>query len=316
MKRFQQTGRALGSEVFLTIVVNEDQNGKLFTNLWEQVNSFEQQFSRFKKDSELSHFNNHAGNKATISSEFRKLLEASQRMSVVTEGLYNPFILPSLQQAGYIGSWPSPASFDPQLDYTHRKTVAVSELLIGDTWAQIPANAALEFGGCGKGYLLDQLSNYLDEHRVASYWLSLGGDIICKGFDQTDEPWDIAIDSVKKSGETVGNFINEDGQKLAIATSGVTKRKGKNDGKQWHHIINPVDGKPAQTDILTVSLCAPSALAADVFAKCLVILGSPAAQAFITNHSIKSALLQVDSGKNDVEMLKFGQMKDYVTASN
>ena len=295
MKRLQQTGRALGSAVVLTLIVDDPATADgLFADLWNHIHSFEKQFSRFLPDSELTHFNQQAGQPVEVTKSFKRLLQTCQKFSQITDGLYNPFILPDLQKAGYVASWPKPDASTSQ-DYSHRQAAPIDQLIIKGDSAQIPVNSALDFGGIGKGYLLDELATGLKKQKVKAYWLSLGGDIVCAGNDLDGAPWQVAIANAQKPGEVVGH-MSAATKGGAIATSGTTKRRGAKTGKQWHHIIDPRSGQPAQTDVVTASVSAATATEADVFAKCLVILGSQAAQQFAKQRALYSVILQTENG--------------------
>jgi thiamine biosynthesis lipoprotein len=137
---------------------------------------------------------------------------------------------------------------------------------------------------------------------VAGYWLSLGGDILCNGSDAGGNLWKIGIAKADHPDEAAA-YITSDGDRYAIATSGITKRKGAD----WHHIIDPRSGRPATTDILTATVTGESATAADVYAKCLVILGARQAVKFIKDHSLASALLQIRHN-NSVEIKRYGAL--------
>lgn len=294
MKRFQENRHVLGSDALLTLVLDDSSDHEaIFRELWKRIDDFDKRFSRFIVTSELSKFNNKAGELFPITPDFKDFLVITKEMSRDTKGLFNPFILPGLQRAGYKGSWPTPESFDPKLDYAARQTlVAATSLKIDDHTAKIPANSAIDSGGIGKGYLLDQLAKYLEDREILNYWLSLGGDIIASGHDIDNEAWLIQVQHATAPDQLVGVITNEK-RRLAIATSGITKRKGEN----WHHIIDPKTGRSALTDILTVSLVAEDATTADVYAKCVVILGSKKADEFISSKGIKIAYIQTVDGK-------------------
>lgn len=282
MERWQEIQPALGSQAVITLVAAAGTDTvPIFQELWDQVTSFEQRFSRFLPTSELTTLNQSAGQKVVVGPQMRALLAVCQKLARQTDGLFNPFILPALQQAGYAGSWPTPGQVLPELDYHDRQPATIDQLELGKTWAKIPANSALDFGGIGKGYLLDQLGDYLQQQGITNYWLSLGGDILCCGYDLDHKPWSVGIQHATKTTQTIAEISNHDGQTLAIATSGVTKRQGKHQNQSWHHIINPSTGKSAKTDILTATVTAPQATQADVLAKCLVIAGSKQAISYI-----------------------------------
>jgi thiamine biosynthesis lipoprotein len=59
----------------------------------------------------------------------------------------------------------------------------------------------------------------------------------------------------------------------AIATSGTNRRRWQYKGEDHHHIIDPLQKTSAKTDVVQVTVIAPRAVDADVFAKTLLILG-------------------------------------------
>ena len=304
MERFQQQYRALGSEIIITLVMDEaDIAHGLMTEIHNKINAFECQFSRFLPDSELTAFNRRSGKKVRVSDSFLKLLQECKRMAVESEGIYNPFILPALQQAGYLGSWPNTIDVKEGSDFSDREVVSYEELTIGDGWAQIPKRAALDFGGIGKGYLLDELAGLLRNYPITGYWFSLGGDIVCGGNDTTGKPWEVGVQSALNHEAVVDTISNVSSEELAIATSGVMKRRGVKDGSTWHHIIDPRTGLPSSTNILTVTVTAKKATNADVYAKCIVIAGADKARYYQNEGIITSYLIQAeepevnDSGK-------------------
>jgi thiamine biosynthesis lipoprotein len=302
--RVQQTGRGLGSDIVLTLLApNTNSTDEHFQVLWAHITKFEAQFSRFKTDSELTHFNHQAGKQTAISPEFKKLLTAASLASIETNDLYNPLLLPALQQAGYIGSWPTTNSFDADLDYSKRKVHRASEISIYETSAHIPADAALDFGGIGKGYLLDQLADYLDSEKVTNYWLSLGGDIVVRGFDNDEHPWKVGVASALDHETPISFITNKNGARLAIATSGTTKRKGET----WHHIIDPRTGRPSTSTIISVTTTHISATEADVWAKSLLIAGESAIKQLIDSHHPLTALAQSVVGE-ELKIIDYGDI--------
>jgi thiamine biosynthesis lipoprotein len=59
-----------------------------------------------------------------------------------------------------------------------------------------------------------------------------------------------------------------------VATSAITKRRWLQAGQARHHLIDPRTLQPAETDWLSVTVLAPHAAVAEVFAKALLIAGS------------------------------------------
>lgn len=281
-KRWQYTGKGLGSEVTLTAIGDTSRPiPLLLENLVSQIQTFEQRFSRFLPTSELSHVNARAGKKTEISKQFADMLRCACLFHQTTNGLYNPLLLPDLQKAGYIGSWPNPQTIIPSLDYRQRRTASPESLRFGDDWIQLLPETALDFGGIGKGYLLDSLTEKALQADLQHFCFSLGGDIMCYGSDLNQTGWKIPI--AQAFGESSIETIATHGQQMAIATSGITKRRGTH----WHHIIDPRTKQPAITSILCATVCHNSAAAADVFAKTLVLLDVAAATQFALYKRLK-----------------------------
>ncbi|MEI7682797.1 MAG: FAD:protein FMN transferase [Candidatus Saccharibacteria bacterium] len=294
---YQQSKTALGSKVHLTLSSDEKSLAieRVFSELWQEIDEFNRRFSRFRLDSEITQLNQKAGKTIIISPAFHDLLVISQKMSVATDGMFNPFILPALQRVGYIKSWiPTAATADPP-DYSDRQVVDALNLKLTATTARIPANSAIDLGGCGKGYLLDQLGDYLSRSKINDYWLSLGGDILARGSQPDGHPWTVSIANALHPSQTLARVIIPTDKPLAIATSGITKRQGRYNGSAWHHIISSESGEPARTDILTATVCMSTGLLADVYASCLVALGSGHYQGFADQHIISDVLVQTQT---------------------
>ncbi len=284
MPRFQSKNIALNSDIFLSIrTPSERLAQRIFAELNEIIKTFEQNFSRFLPESQLTKLNLNAGKKFRASSELIELTRKAKQMAGESNGLYNPLTLPALQRAGYVGSWPKPDKFTKELNYSDRKITSIDKLEIGGNlqctprrctsgWIKIPANSALDFGGIGKGYLLDQLAEYVEKNNVDDFWFSLGGDIILSGNDEDRVGWEVEIADLNSDKPFTEKIVTT-GEKIAIATSGIIKRKGIKNNQPWHHLIDPKTSQPAKTDILTATVVADTATEADIWAKSVVILG-------------------------------------------
>lgn len=268
LKRFRQQRHVLGSRADIVLVAADYESIEhVFHSVWHTITEFDIRFSRFRPDSEISQFNEKAGQWVGISADFTELLIVCKKYAHKTEGLFNPFVLPALQAAGYRGSWPHVEQADPLLDVRSRHMVSSNEIEITEVSARIPEETAIDIGGIGKGYMLDTLAALLERMNVSRYYISLGGDIICHGFDADYNPWRIGISAARQRGARVGLISNNIGEVLAIASSSVVRRSGSG----WHHIIDPRTGKPTSTSILMATVVASSGTAADIFAKTCII---------------------------------------------
>ncbi len=285
-ERYQQSSLKLGCDAIITIVSGEDCQ-KLFIELWKQVDKFEDRFSRFKSESELTKINAKSGQRVDISKEMSEILNEARKYNKITGGIYNPMILPGLQKAGYVVSWPKPNSdIDESLDYSDRNSISFSEVELDSKSIRLPRNSALDFGGIGKGFLLDKLADYLESRGYRNYWISLGGDIIFGGFDLNQKSWVVRVDDFNNGGDLLEKELAGFSNMKVAATSSTTKRKGQG----WHHIIDPRTNLPAKSSIIASTVFAKEGVMADIFAKTILIGGEAMAKDLAKKYSIEYIL--------------------------
>lgn len=303
--QYYQEAVALGSKTGLSLVsrAGAGRIRRVYQDLWQAIFAFEKQFSRFLPGSELSMFNRSSGTKQPVSPEFRSLLLTAQELASQTDGLYNPFILPALQSAGYVRSRVPGHELDQVDDYANRTVVSADRLEIGDTWARIPYGTALDLGGCGKGYLADQLRELLPD-SIDGYWLSLGGDIAVGGCDEQAAPWSVNVQAAETTDRDVATLQPQGN--CGVATSGTTVHRGRQADKAWHHLIDPRSLRPAKTNVLLATVCAKSTLMADVLASCAVILGSEAGLPFLASRGVETAVLQCQAMDGTSRIVHYG----------
>ena len=204
---------------------------------------------------------------------------------------------------------------DKQISYIERRIVETNRLMIGEDWALIPYGSAIDLGGCGKGYLADQIGQILDSYPIVGYWLSMGGDIVTKGVDENGNNIILNIQDANNLGGVSEWIVNCPKEYFSVATSGTFKRKHQNIPEGWHHIINPKTQMPAVTDIRLATICADKSVDSDVLASCAIILGSKKAPAFLKKHGAKSALLQCMTSEGLVFEKVFGEQINKIKVS-
>ncbi len=317
LKQYIDTKLALGCDTTLTLVtdLNKEDVIRIFNILWLEVFRFEKRFSRFLPESELSKFNRNAGNETKISSEFENLLRVSNEMSEKTNGYHNPFVLPALHRFGYEKSFVSDYASDSFESHSADLIVGYKNLEITAGYAKIPKNTSIDLGGCGKGYLADKLGKIISGYDIDGFWFSIGGDIIARGQDKLDKPWQLTVQNASIPNKSLSGVSQFGENGFCVATSGTIVRRGKVGNSSWHHIINPRTFKPAEADILLATVVAPTTVEADVLATTAVILGSEKYLNFIKNTSAISVVLQLDD--IDKTIIGFGELyENYINTKN
>ncbi len=284
----QQRGKALGTDVSWSVVADDQQQANsIFLLIRSFIDDFEQRFSRFLPDSEVSKINAHAGELIACSEEFRELVRVAVDMQSYTEGLCSMLLLGEIQRAGYLGSWPQPDTLGQVPDLRDRHARLDDTITLKGDCITIPKNTALDFGGIGKGFALDKVADIIEMQDIYDYWVSLGGDIIARGVDDDGKSWQILLEAIGTGVMTVESGRN----RTAVATSTILKRRGEG----WHHIIDPRTGKPAKTPLVSASVVAETGVLADVIAKSLLIKGNHA-EDFWKKHRQTRAYVMSDDG--------------------
>jgi thiamine biosynthesis lipoprotein len=256
---------------------------------------WEQALSRFREDSELSRLNRSPGIDIPVSDTLWSVFQASLEAEQESQGLVTPTILPALVQAGYTQNFAdlNPAS-SPALVGTLANPVPVQEIVwdAAQKTIRLPAHIQLDFGGVAKGWAADQAAQRLKAYGPAL--VNAGGDIAVSGLREGGQTWPVAV---------VDPFQPDDDLELlrvgrcGVATSGIDYRRWKLDGAWKHHIIDPRSGEPANTDLLTVSVVAPSTRQAELAAKVVLILGSQAGLEWLEEKPLFEAILVLQNGE-------------------
>ena len=138
------------------------------------------------------------------------------------------------------------------------------------------AGTLMDLGGVGKGWACDV--------AVESGWarvVSAGGDV--RSADPATrvpvlDPW----------GHTVADIALGVG---ALATSSITRRRWRVGSGEAHHVIDPRTLAPAQTPVLSATVAAETATAAEAGAKSVLILGADGLQWAERQDWIEAALV-------------------------
>ena len=247
----------------------------------EQVfRSIEERFSRFLQSSELCRLNARTGEEVAVSPQMFQVLQLSLEFHRRSGGTFDPAILPNLRAAGYDRSFELILR-ESEEPVTAREPVNAS---IADVrldrerlTAQAPAGVLLDLGGIGKGFAVDEAANALSPAR--DFLIDAGGDIYASGNGPGGSGWTVSV-AHPFGGDEIALVDLRD---QALATSTTVRRSWRRGARRLHHLIDPRTGEPAETDVVSVSVLASSAVTADVFAKVALIRGFDAGREFIQN---------------------------------
>ena len=244
----RRTFRAMGTDVELLLDAPEGERAEhAFDRAEAEFERLEQMMSRFRDDSELSRLNRD-GRLEAASPDLIRVVELALAARELTGGRFDPTVHDAVIAAGYVRSFDDvPADTAGRVSATPR--CGGSARIDGRT-IELDPGTRLDLGGIGKGYAVDQVAELLA--LTGPCLVNAGGDLAVRG-----GVWPVGVTSDLTLELTRG----------AIATSGRDRRRWRVGGAEMHHLIDPATGRPADGDIVSVTVVAESAVDAEVLAK-------------------------------------------------
>ena len=220
-------------------------------------------WSRFLDDSDITRLNNAEGAPVTVNPLTAKLVTEMLAARTLTDGEYDPTILPKLVAEGYAASRVD-AAHVTTLPASARWPIDPTGTVIDGNVVTLPIGVTLDSGGIGKGIAADIMMTMAIERGALGALVEMGGDVRIGGTPPDGTHWRIGIEDPYVEERSIARVNLLDG---AVATSSTLKRVWEKDGKSANHLIDVHTGEPMMTDVVTVSVIAVSAGIAEVITK-------------------------------------------------
>lgn len=238
-------------------------------------------WSRFISTSDISRLNRTNGRPVYLDERTRTLIAAMQQAVTETAGTFNPTQLPDQVRKGDGQSFTNDG--ETLLSPGSRSFVSLDEVVFHEgSRVQLPMGMTLDAGGIGKGLAADLIAEHARSRGATAVTVNLGGDIrVAKNSDSSrDTPIDIL--SPAPQAAVISTISLRHG---AVATSARNARWRNGRGIQ-NHIMG------VNSDIVSASVIASSAMWADVWAKHLIL--SPNGLHDIQSHGLAGLLIHSD----------------------
>ena len=148
------------------------------------------------------------------------------------------------------------------------------------------------------------------ENGISSAVISLGGNVQTLNGKPDGSDWRVAIENPADTGSYIGVLSIKD---KAVITSGGYERYFKQDGKTYHHIIDPATGYPANNGLTSVTIVSDDGTLADGLSTSLFIMGPEKAQKYWKEHSDEFDTILV---KDDGSILVSEGLAEYFTSES
>lgn len=237
---------------------------------FELADRYEHYFSAKIKDSDISKINDAAGSPVAVHEETLALLEKGLDYARLSQGKFDITI------GKLTGLWdfqaespvvPQPSALKKavaNVDY-HKVVIKGNEVTL-----QNP-QSAIDLGGIAKGYIADQMKEYLLSQGVTEGIINLGGNILTIGTKENGDAYTIGIQ--KPFDETGAPIVSLQVKDQSVVTSGTYERYFEQDGVLYHHILDTENGYPYDNGLVSVSVISKKSVDGDGLSTTCFALG-------------------------------------------
>ena len=161
---------------------------------------------------------------------------------------------------------------------------AVSSIYIED-------HCTLDLGAVGKGIACDVAQNYLKQQKeVSGAVIAVGGSILLYGSKADSSDWNVAVQNPRgQDGEAMG-VLSLSGT-TNVSTSGDYEKYFMQDGKRYHHILDPSTGYPADSGLISVTVVSDNGLLSDGLSTACFVLGKEKGQKLLESYGAEGIFI-------------------------
>ena len=176
---------------------------------------------------------------------------------------------------------------EERLETTDKKTntdESVSSIYIED-------QCTLDLGAVGKGIACDVAQNYLKQQKeVSGAVIAVGGSILLYGSKADGTNWNVAVQNPRgKDGEAMG-VLSLSGT-TNVSTSGDYEKYFMQNGKRYHHILDPSTGYPAESSLISVTVVSDNGLLSDGLSTACFVLGKEKGERLLETYGAEGVFI-------------------------
>ena len=253
--------------------------------------------SGYNKKSLLSRIN--AGEDPCLNDLFVECFTRSRAIWEETEGAFDPSAAPLFDLWGFGFSQKetvTQAAVDSLLAFVGMDRVWLEEREDGIHLVKDDPRIRLNFNAIAQGYSCDVVARLLEGMGATDYLVDIGREILCKGKNPSGGDWRVGLDSPFDGNEEEGRYLEAviEVTDCGIVTSGNYRKFYVEDGQKFAHTIDPKTGRPVTHSLLSATVIASDATAADAYATWMMVIGPEKARALLARRPDLEALLIYD----------------------
>lgn len=149
-----------------------------------------------------------------------------------------------------------------------------------------------DVGAIAKGYIADRLKDFLVKKGVKSAIINLGGNVLCIGSKPDGTPFKVGIQKPFADRNETEAVMDITGK--SVVSSGIYERCFKQDGKLYHHILNPQTGYPYDNGLISVTIISDQSVDGDALSTTCFALGLEDGLKFAEKKGVQAVFITED----------------------
>ncbi len=288
IQTIKRTQILMGTVVEIQVKDNDREKAEFaISKAFDEIKRIDNLFSSYKQDSPVWKINNGGSNAAKLPKELLELIIFSDSLWRISDGAFDVSLGNLIELWGFsseLPSVPSEGKLAEKLTASGWKNIRLknSNTLLLDK------KVKFDFGAVAKGYAVDKAIELIKQRGITSALVNAGGEV--KGFGNN---WVVGVQHPRNRNEILSKLkINE----MSIATSGDYEQYFEQNGKRYHHILNPETGMPAN-DCQSVTIISEENRMADALATAVFVLGPEKGMKLVESLSDVEAMMVNSNGK-------------------
>ena len=275
---------------------NELQIKKLVESVVVRINK---SMSTYIENSIISNIN--VGNQVEIDTDFENVFNASKLVWQQSKGYFDPTVGSLVNAYGFGPSEPinslNTKVIDSLLEFTGFSKIKMSN---NKTIKKDDKRIYIDFNAIAKGYAVDIISNELRELGYKNFLVEIGGEVFAEGINPLKGTmWTIGIDNpLQKQSRDFISSIQIRGKGMATSGNYRKYKIDKNSGEKYVHTINPLNGLPVKSNILSATVVAESSMLADAYATALMAMPLKEGEKLVSTLDNVDAMWIISENKN------------------
>lgn len=249
--------------------------------VFDEVN---EQCTRFVADSDLMRANAAPADWTRVGRRCFEAVQEAESAYRLTGGRFDPRVLDDLVRLGYEHSF-TRGGADPRTaaaiapdrpplgpwEPAFRPVTGELRLCRTGSDGDDRRRQRVDLGGIGKGLAVRWASAVLADTGYSDFLIDAGGDCFCAGRPADAPLWHVGVEDPAGGPDPVA-VLGVTGE--AVATSSVRLRRWEIEGREVHHLIDPVTGRSGGAGLRSVTVVHPDPATAEIWSKVLFLAGA------------------------------------------